>query len=106
MLASNGKIDLNTGAPAQTFQVYKAIYQDQSQGHFVTLNMGQSSQGSGELSIAILPVSQDDEEGTWDADIQNDGWIYTGRGGEIRTVKSVEKVWIDLDAIGLTFGPS
>jgi hypothetical protein len=103
-VANNGNLDLNSGSP-QTFQVYKAIYQDQSQGHFVTLNMGQSTQGSGELSIALLPVSKDANSGIWDADVKNDGWIYTGRGGELRTVKAVEKVWIDLDAIGLTFGP-
>ena len=31
-VASNGNLDLNSGSP-ETFQVYKAIYQDQSQGH-------------------------------------------------------------------------
>ena len=45
------------------------------------------------------------ESSTWSPAIENDGYVYTGRGGSIQGVQSKEKVWIDLDAIGLTFGP-
>ena len=54
-------------------------------------------------SIAFVPVKE--ESGTWSPAIENDGYVYTGRGGSIQGVQSKEKVWIDLDAIGLTFGP-
>ena len=54
-------------------------------------------------SIAFVPVKE--VSGVWSPAIENDGYVYTGRGGNIKGVQSKEKVWIDLDAIGLTFGP-
>jgi hypothetical protein len=109
---ASGKVDLNFSSstlPPQSFQVYKSVQADGSDGHFVALNMNvgvtdKNDQLTGESSIAFVPISQD-ETGEWNPDIENDGWVYTGRGGNIDGVKAVEKVWIDLDAIGMTFGP-
>jgi hypothetical protein len=109
---ASGKIDLNfnsaTSLPPQAFQVYKSVQADGGTGHFVALNMGpiigKDTMSTGENSIAFVPVSED-VSGSWTPAIENDGWVYTGRGGSIDGVKAEEKVWIDLDAIGLTFGP-
>ena len=108
---ASGKVDLNfnsAAASSQAFQVYKQIAVDGSAGHFVALNMGgpvadKDNLSTGENSIAFVPVKQEGD--SWSPAIENDGYVYTGRGGNIDGVQSQEKVWIDLDAIGLTFGP-
>ena len=108
---ASGKVDLNFNSAnalaPQAFQVYKQINADGSSGHFVALNMGGPATDKSDVpignSIAFVPVKE--ESGTWSPAIENDGYVYTGRGGSIQGVQSKEKVWIDLDAIGLTFGP-
>ena len=108
---ASGKVDLNFNSAnalaPQAFQVYKQIDADGSVGHFVALNMGGPATDKNDVpignSIAFVPVKE--ESGTWSPAIENDGYVYTGRGGNIEGVQSKEKVWIDLDAIGLTFGP-
>ena len=110
---ASGKADLNFNSTntfaAQDYQVYKQIGADGSTGHFVAINMGgpaidKTGAPIGD-SIAFVPVQLNAGTGNWSPAIENDGWVYTGRGGNIDGVQSQEKVWINLDAIGMTFGP-